>query len=63
MLGNAFTWQMFVAQAFINAVPGIILQLVLIPILMVALDRTGLVHFKKRMLARKRKNFFSQHKR
>lgn len=48
MLGNAFTWQMFVAQAFINAVPGIILQLVLIPILMVALDRTGLVHFKKR---------------
>lgn len=43
--GEAFTWQMFMAGAFLNAVPGIILQLVLIPALMVALHRTGMVRF------------------
>ena len=30
-----------------NAIPGIILQLVFIPVLMVALDRTGMVHFRR----------------
>ena len=35
----------FLAGAFFNAVPGIIIQLVLIPTVMVALGRTGLVHF------------------
>lgn len=44
--GNTFTWQMFMAGAFLNAIPGIILQLVLIPSVMVALDRTRLVPFK-----------------
>ncbi len=33
--GSAFTWQAFMAGAFINAIPGIVLQLILIPILMV----------------------------
>ena len=45
--GEAFTWQMFMAGAFLNAIPGIILQLVLIPTLMLALDRTGVVHFRR----------------
>lgn len=45
--GTAFTWQMFIAGAFLNAIPGIILQLIFIPALMVALNRTGLVHFRK----------------
>lgn len=45
MTGNAFTWQMFMAGAFLNAVPGIILQLVFIPALMVALNKTGLIRF------------------
>jgi len=45
--GEPFTWQMFLAGAFLNAVPGIILQLIAIPALMVALDRTGLVRFGK----------------
>lgn len=40
-----FTWEMFLAGAFLNAIPGIILQLIFIPALMVALDRTGLVRF------------------
>ena len=45
--GNAFTWQAFMAGAFLNAVPGIIIQLTLIPALMVVLDRLGLVKFKR----------------
>ena len=49
--GSAFTWQAFMAGAFLNAVPGIILQLILIPAVMVALNRTGLVRFKKRQTA------------
>lgn len=48
MNGSGFTWQMFMAGAFLNAIPGIILQLVLIPAIMVALNRTGLVRFTKR---------------
>lgn len=43
--GEAFTWQMFMSGAFFTAIPGIILQLVFIPVLMLALDRTGLVRF------------------
>lgn len=45
--GSAFTWQMFMAGAFLNAIPGIVLQLILIPAIMVALNRTGLVRFQK----------------
>ena len=46
--GEAFTWQMFMAGAFLNAIPGIILQLVFIPVVMVALDRTGIVRFSRK---------------
>lgn len=42
--GTAFTFQMFLAGALLNAVPGIIVQLVLIPSVMVALNKAG---FKK----------------
>ena len=51
MTGNAFTWQMFMAGAFLNAVPGIILQLVFIPALMVTLNKTGLVRFRREQKA------------
>ena len=44
--GNAFPWQAFLAGAFLNAVPGIVLQLILIPAVMAALDRAGLVPFR-----------------
>ncbi len=46
--GKGFTWQMFMAGAFINAIPGIVLQLILIPAVMAALNRTKLVPFKKK---------------
>lgn len=45
--GDSFTWQAFFAGAFLNAVPGVILQLILIPAIMLALHRTGLVPFKR----------------
>lgn len=45
--GSGFTLQMFMAGAFLNAVPGILVQLILIPVVMLALNRTGLVRFHK----------------
>ena len=42
-----FTWQIFLSGALLNAIPGIILQLVFIPAVMVALDRTGMVRFHR----------------
>lgn len=47
-LGQApFSWQIFLAEGFLTAIPGILLQLVAIPAIMVAMDRTGLVPFKR----------------
>lgn len=46
MAGNAFTLQAFLSGALLTAVPGIVLQLVLIPAVVVALDRTGVVRFQ-----------------
>lgn len=37
--GSAFTWAAFMAGAFTSAVPGIILHLVLIPLIVLALER------------------------
>lgn len=45
MSDNSFTWTMFLTGAFLNAIPGIIIQLLLIPVIMLALNRTGLVTF------------------
>ena len=50
--GGALTMKMFLASAFFNAVPGIIIQLVLIPAVMAALNRTGLVKFQTNHSAR-----------
>lgn len=43
---NGFTLTAFLTNAFIKAVPGIILQLVLIPAIMLILGKTHLVHLK-----------------
>lgn len=40
--GSTFTWALFLAGAFTNAIPGIIMHIVLIPILVDAMERTGL---------------------
>ena len=46
--GEPFTWQLFLSGALLTAIPGIILQLVFIPALMVALDKTGIVRFSRK---------------
>ena len=45
--GASFTVSAFVAGAFLNAVPGIVIQLILIPSIMLALDRLGVVKLMK----------------
>ena len=45
MSGKGFGLQAFLAGALFNAIPGIILQLVVIPSIMVALNRARLVPF------------------
>ena len=43
---NVFTWQMFVAGGFTNALPGIIFQLIFIPTLIVTLHKAGIIQPK-----------------
>ncbi len=42
-LGKIFTWKIFAMQAVINAIPGIVLQLVLIPVLVISLEYAGVI--------------------
>lgn len=39
VLGNSFTWMIFMTQAFVNAIPGIVIQLILIPIIVSSLKK------------------------
>ena len=41
--GNSFTWTLFLTGAVINAIPGIIMQLALIPVLVVTRAKAGLM--------------------
>ena len=41
--GEPFTWAAFMAGAFINAVPGIIIHILLIPVIVLALKKAGLI--------------------
>ncbi|MBD5112479.1 MAG: ECF transporter S component [Ruminococcaceae bacterium] len=45
--GNGYTWSAYFASVFLQAIPGIIIQLTLIPAIMLALHKTGLVTFKR----------------
>ncbi len=45
--GGTFTWQMFISGALLGAIPGIIIQLTLIPAIMVMLNRTGLIRYRQ----------------
>jgi riboflavin transporter FmnP len=40
--GSSFTWALFIAGAFTNAIPGIIMHLALIPLLVMIMERAGL---------------------
>jgi thiamine transporter ThiT len=41
LLENPFTFEIFLTLAFVNAAPGIILQIVFIPVLILALQKAG----------------------
>lgn len=41
--GSAFTWKIFMTAAVINTIPGIILQIVIIPLIVIALQRANLM--------------------
>lgn len=41
--GEVFTWGLFLAGAFTNAIPGIVLQLIAIPILVTALKKANYI--------------------
>lgn len=44
--GKAYSWQIFMGGAVINAVPGIILQIVLVPIIIIALERANVLEMQ-----------------
>lgn len=39
---ETFTWALFLGGAVVNAIPGIILQLILVPAIVVAMEKAGL---------------------
>ncbi len=41
--GSAFTMQLFVSGAVLNAIPGIIIQIVIIPLIIIALKKARLI--------------------
>lgn len=44
--GAAFTWKMFLSGAIVTAIPGIVLQLALIPVIVTAFERAGIMRFE-----------------
>lgn len=40
---QCFTWQIFLTSAFLSAIPGILLQILLIPILIITLEKSGVI--------------------
>ena len=48
IMGSAFTWKLFVQGAFLTAIPGIILQIIIIPPIVMALKRTQTAKNAKR---------------
>ena len=41
--GAAFTWALFLTEGFVNAIPGIIVQLILIPAIVTALQKARVI--------------------
>lgn len=42
-MNSYYTWSLFFADSFLNAIPGIVLQIILIPILVTALKKADLI--------------------
>ena len=43
LMGSRFTWQIFATQGFVNAVPGIVIQLIIIPVIVLSLEKITVV--------------------
>ena len=43
LMDTEFSWEMFIGSAFVGAVPGIVLHIVVIPVIIIALKRAGLM--------------------
>lgn len=43
VMGNTFSWTLFIGGALVNALPGIILQLILIPVIIYILKKNSLM--------------------
>ena len=41
--GTPFTWEIYISSVIMGSLPGIILQIVLIPLLVMALQRAGVM--------------------
>ena len=46
-MGNSFTWSIFLAGAFVNAIPGIIVHIILIPALVIALRTSNMIDIEQ----------------
>ena len=46
--GGGFTFSAFIAGAFVNALPGIVIQIILIPILVMILENPKVLNLKER---------------
>ena len=45
--GAAFTWQLFLAGSLLNAIPGIIVQLIAVPALILAFEKSGVLRINE----------------
>lgn len=45
--GTVFTWEIFISGAVLSALPGIALQVVLIPVIIIALRKAKLIEYAK----------------
>jgi hypothetical protein len=41
--GSAFTWPIFISAVVIDAIPGIIVQIILVPLIIMALEKASLI--------------------
>ena len=39
-MGDAFTWPIFLAGAFLNAIPGIVIHIIIVPVIVLALNKS-----------------------
>lgn len=59
---NTFVWSVFITEAFINGIPGIVIQLTLIPGIMISLNSAKIVPFHQRSYRKDRWKARNEHR-